>query len=163
MNYNQDNEKAKEAALKLLRNRCTKKGLMEKLRRKGFAYSIAAQTAEEMERLGYIDDRDYAVAFLHDSQHISRFGRNKIRFQLSAKGIEKSVVEEAMLEWLEETELENIRYFIEKTLAGRDAIPFLEAEKLKRRLYNRGYRPGDIQRMLSEYEILQNEEWDGEG
>lgn len=47
---------------------------------------------------GYVDDRRYASAFARDKSSIAGWGSVKIRYMLSAKGISKDVIGEALQE-----------------------------------------------------------------
>ena len=63
--------------------------VLEKLRQKGLDDKDAA-------RERYVDDARYARAFVRDKALLSGWGPRKISFALSAKGISKDVVEEAL-------------------------------------------------------------------
>ena len=46
----------------------------------------------------YVDDLRYATAYARDKASISGWGATKIRYMLSAKGVEKDVISEALNE-----------------------------------------------------------------
>ena len=46
----------------------------------------------------YVDDRRYSCAYARDKASISGWGRVKIRYMLSAKGISRDIIEEALSE-----------------------------------------------------------------
>lgn len=58
------------------------------------AESIVSMLVEER----YVDDRRYASAFARDKASIAGWGSVKIRYMLSAKGISKDIINEALQE-----------------------------------------------------------------
>ncbi len=63
----------------------------------------------------YVDDLRYASAFARDKASISGWGTVKIRYHLSAKGIDRSVIEAA----LEEIDIERAELRLEKLLENK--------------------------------------------
>ena len=72
--------------------------VLGKLRQKGLDDKDAAAVLERLVRERYVDDARYARAFVRDKALLSGWGPRKISFALSAKGISKEVVEEALEE-----------------------------------------------------------------
>ena len=70
--------------------------VLGKLRQKGLDDKDAAAVLERLVRERYVDDARYARAFVRDKALLSGWGPRKISFALSAKGISREVVEEAL-------------------------------------------------------------------
>ncbi|MDP4119001.1 MAG: RecX family transcriptional regulator [Bacillota bacterium] len=152
-------EKASETALKLLKFRNTRRGLIDKLRRKGFEKEISEAVADKMEKLGYINDEDYANAYVSDCITLCRYGRRKIRLGLAQRGVDKAAAEKALKMTDEEQDLENLRYFLLKAFDDEECITAVDAEKFRKKMTNRGFLRGQIDTVLSEKTIIYSEDY----
>ncbi|GAB6136949.1 RecX family transcriptional regulator [Halanaerobaculum tunisiense] len=85
---------AKQAAFRLLSYRQrSRQEFKERLAQKGFANSVIQQVVTVLDRLDYIDDRDFAASWIQD--RITRgFGPYRIRKQLQEKGVSSQIIEE---------------------------------------------------------------------
>ncbi|AGB41543.1 hypothetical protein Halha_1605 [Halobacteroides halobius DSM 5150] len=86
--------KAKQAAFKLLSYRQrSRQELKNRLAKKGFNGQVINRVIKILDRLDYIDDREFAGSWIRD--RITRgFGPYKVRRQLQEKGISKEIIEE---------------------------------------------------------------------
>lgn len=75
----------------------------------------AAEIVETLVNEKYIDDLRYASAFARDKSSIAGWGETKIRYMLSAKGISREVVTQA----LEEIDDSRARTRLEKLLENK--------------------------------------------
>ena len=140
--------RAKEKALWLISYRShSKKELTDKIRRTCDEES-AQKAVERMEELGLINDEDYARRCAEQLIFTKRLSRRGAVAELSRKGIDRDLAEEAVEE-LDVDEQENIRFVIEKKY--RD----IADEKIKRRavacLQRMGYGWDDIKSVIREY------------
>ena len=150
-------EKAEETALKLLRMRRSKRDLENRLRQKGFPADIVAGVTEKMQRLGYINDLDYAMAFVHDSMLLSRFGPKKIRMSLYQHGIPGNVISCAMESADEEIYLDSLRFFMAKEFGAQEEISQAAAGKFQRRMLSRGFLMRQIETVMSDITITEED------
>ena len=105
--------RAKEKALWLISYRShSKKELTDKIRRTCDEES-AQKAVERMEELGLINDEDYARRCAEQLIFTKRLSRRGAVAELSRKGIDRDLAEEAVEE-LDVDEQENIRFVIEK-------------------------------------------------
>jgi regulatory protein len=88
--------RARERALGLLgvRDR-SRRELEMRLRQAGFDPPVVGETVEWLAGLGYLDDRRFAGAYVAEKQR-GGWGPRRIRAELAAKGVERSVVDEAV-------------------------------------------------------------------
>ena len=88
--------RARERALRLLglRDR-SRREIGMRLRQAGFEPGVIDETVEWLAGLGYLDDRRFAGAYAAEKQR-SGWGSRRIRAELAAKGVERSVVDEAV-------------------------------------------------------------------
>ena len=140
--------RAREKALWLISYRShSKKELTDKIRRTCDEES-AQKAVERMEELGLINDEDYARRCAEQLIFTKRLSRRGAVAELSRKGIDRDLAEEAVEE-LDVDEQENIRFVIEKKY--RD----IADEKIKRRavacLQRMGYGWDDIKSVIREY------------
>lgn len=75
----------------------------------------AAKIVETLVNEKYIDDLRYASAFARDKSSIAGWGETKIRYMLSAKGISREAVTQA----LEEIDASRARTRLEKLLENK--------------------------------------------
>lgn len=75
---------------------------------------------ERLQQEGYINHERYAKAFAHDKFYFQHWGKQKIRFQLSAHGIADNLINKA-LENVDETDYsESLRKQLEQKLKQTD-------------------------------------------
>ncbi len=152
-----NSEKATEIALKLLHRRYSRRKLYLKLREKGFSAEICEETVSKMEKLGYIDDKDYAEAFVHDCIFLQKYGPRKIKDGLFRRGISSQHCGEALSRYDDEIHLENIRTFLLK-FTDDDTLSPYDAAKFFRRMESRGFYRKQIEEVLSEITIIDESE-----
>ena len=109
-------EEAKEKALNLLEFRAhSRKELFDKLRRFTDVHT-ADEAIDLLEEAGLINDEEYAYQCAHDLMELRFFGPNRVKQELSRRGISPEAVEEAIFRTEEETcaPEERLRYLIER-------------------------------------------------
>lgn len=90
--------KARAKALDILSRKNITRHDLEKKLKEDYDISVVTQVVEEMEELGYIDDYAYALLFL-ESAASKLWGRKKIEYELSLKGVDRNTIEDAMAEF----------------------------------------------------------------
>lgn len=111
-----DFEEAKEKALNLLEFRAhSRKEIFDKLRRFTDAQT-AGEVADALEEAGLINDEEYAYQCAHDLMELRFFGPNRVKQELSRRGISPETAEEAIFRTEEETctPEERLRCLIER-------------------------------------------------
>ena len=150
----------RERALYLLSGRSYgKKELADKLRhpRSGPAPTAeqAGQTVDRMEQLGLLNDAEYALRRARDMQAYQLYPRRRIAAELSARGIDRETVQQA-LEQLEGTDRETARALLQKNYARK----LTEEDGVRRvtdALVRRGFSFEDVRAALRTCESLQQE------
>lgn len=99
-----------------------------KLEQKGYTEQDINGAIEKLRSYGYVNDTAYAHAYV--STYGKDRGKLRLVYELSAKGIDKSIIEEV----LPDTEEENAR-----TLAQKKVKKYTEKEKMIRYLMGRGF------------------------
>ena len=114
-----------------------------KLVQKGFDKGAAKQAADFFEEKGFLNDAAYAKAFVADALTLKKQGASKIRMTLKSKGISADIID-ALLADFDESEEENLKALVEKEFAKMPVCDKKHIDKLKRKLYSKGYKIGDI-------------------
>ena len=111
---------AHEAALKALeRRRRTRRELERRLAERGFEPAAARQALDRLERVGLVDDLEYARAFLRERLGRRAVGARVVRNQLLTRGVPALLIDQAH----------------EETAAGAEAeLPRSEVERARRAL-----------------------------
>lgn len=136
------------------------------IRRKLYSWGLAPGECEAVvKRLvdeGYVDNRRYARAFVHDKSEFVHWGRMKIMQHLLAKGLPRHIVDEA-LEQLDDMPgygdslLPALR---RKAAATAGKEPRLRRAALLRLAASRGFEAGVAIRAVQQ--VLEEEDNDGE-
>lgn len=133
---------AKSAALEQLSRRSmTAKQLCEKLLER-FSAEAAEKAVQRMTELGYLNDGEYAGRLARDLSGLRRYGPERVRRELLARGVEREIVEET-LEQLECDPQQAVLELLEGKLS-RLALEAAEDDspKTRSRLFGRLARMG---------------------
>jgi regulatory protein len=94
---------AQEIALRALeRRRRTRRELERRLKERGVEVDAAREALNRLERVGLIDDLEYARAFLREKLARRAVGARLLRGQLVARGVAGAVADQVMAELAEQ-------------------------------------------------------------
>ncbi|MEW6243375.1 MAG: regulatory protein RecX [Bacillota bacterium] len=82
----------------LARRRRTAAEVRDLLRRSGFKQSEIEETLSYLENMRYVDDVDYARAFIEDRETRAPCGRARLYYLLAEKGIDRALVDRVLSE-----------------------------------------------------------------
>ncbi len=134
---------AKSAALRLvLSKRRTEKEVYAALLEKGFPSEEAEEAASYYRENGYIDHEDFARRFAHDAALIKGYGPERIRRDLSMRGVEDCFIENAL-----SLLTFDILAPMEKRF-GRGAKTEKEHAQIYGYFLRKGFDPGDIKKAM---------------
>ncbi|MGC1456410.1 MAG: regulatory protein RecX [Nitrospirota bacterium] len=125
--------KARNAAYRFLTYRPRSRAEIEaKLHDKEFGEAVIAAVLSDLERLGYVNDLQFAGAWTRSRIRLRGFGRRRIGQELKNKGIGPELIREVFSEvFSEETEIETAKRVAKKKLLTMKA---LDRETRRRRL-----------------------------
>jgi regulatory protein len=135
-----DERRARAKCLELLSQRARSTAeLRERLEQGGFAESVIREVLEGLADAGLLDDEEFARSWVASRKAAGGFGRRKLLWELSRKGVSRSVIERVLDEELDdETELHQATQLARKRLrAGEPGGS--EMPRLRRYLLSRGY------------------------
>ena len=139
---------AKERALKMLASRqMSRRELMRKLTDKGVSDEAAGFTADLMERIGAVNDAEYAASIV---RHYSKmgYGAARIRQELVRRGVDKELWDEALSELPEADD--KLDELIMRRLRGQEPDE-KELKRLTDMLIRRGFSWGEVRAALERY------------
>ena len=97
----------------------------------------------------YVDDLRYATAYAREKAMISGWGETKIRYMLSAKRIDRSLVDQALTEIDSDKADSRLQKLLENKAKTLKADPQIRL-KLLRFALGRGYQYDDVVRVLQD-------------
>lgn len=140
-------ERAKALALNYISYRLrSEKEVSDYLRGKDFDSEICSAVIVRFRELGYLNDAEFAEAFVKDRLKLSKHGKSRIAFELKLKGIDPLIIQEA-LRGIGSSELRNAVQLIRKK-AG-DLSDFKEQRRITGMLARKGYSYEMISRAIS--------------
>ncbi len=146
-----------ERAIDLISNTPkTKKQIKDYLYGKGYLPAVVNSVVEKMLEYHYLDDVQYARMYV--DAYKNKFGKQKLRFNLQAKGVSGAIVNE-VLEELEPQE-DAVFTLAKKYLKSKE--PTREnLDKLARHLLSKGFSWSDISPVLTKLRSGEYDEgWD---
>lgn len=147
------------AAGRCARKEYCRSELLRKLLEKGLRRTEADAVLVRLESKGFVDERRYARAFVHDKTLFDRWGRLKTRQALRLKGIAEDIAEEALGQIDPAAYRDTLmRLLREKRRTLAAATPYELRGKLLRFAAGRGYEPQLIFDVLDELSDVPGEE-----
>lgn len=149
-------ERAKGYALNYISYRMrSEKEVADYLHGKEFDSEISSLVISRLRELGYLDDFEFAEAFVRDRLNLSKHGKSRIEFELKLKGIDSSVIQE-VLRGSNAEELRNAVQLIQKK--AKDLSDFKERRRITGMLARKGYSFDLISRAISLASIESDDE-----
>lgn len=146
--YISSREGAKRSAARILSaGGKTESELKSKLNLKGFDEESVEEAVEFMKKNGFLNDLSYAKAYARDGVSLKKYSIRQIKLKLGQKGISSEIISEAVEGLNDEAQLYEI---LEREL--EKAPDKKGMEKIKRRLYSKGFSLWDINRVIGELE-----------
>lgn len=127
---------------------CCRQDIEKKLREGGLTSDITESILEQLENNGFIDEKRYARAFIHDKLEYDHWGRIKMTQALRLKGIARHDIDEAMHEGIDEAHYRDIlRHCLQQKARTLRFDPenreetYKALQKLVRFAASRGFEP----------------------
>lgn len=136
--------KAKAKALDILSRRSVSGFMLkEELLKKGYDELVAERVKEELEELGYIDDKSYTLLFFEYAES-KVWGKKKIFYELSKKGIDNNILKDAIEEF-KLPDAEDIANVIKQRYKNEDLSDYKVRQKIMRFFASRGFEFSQIE------------------
>lgn len=130
---------AKRVALRFLSHRPrTAKEIRDKLREREFSEPDIKQTIESLERVGLLNDTEFARMYVRDALSAKPVGENLLKRKLLLFGVDKTIIDEVLLEAFADVNadasaMDAARKFLKKSVATRKTS---DKAQLQNRLAN---------------------------
>ncbi len=127
--------------------------LQQKASKKDFAPEIIQHIIEELEQKGYINNRAFALKYVHDKFEFNKWGSNKIRAELLRKKIPKADIEHAINKYFNTEKIGDTLRAL--TLKKKAHLLRTSPEKRRKKLFDFLMRKGyDSNIILKEIDTL---------
>ncbi|NLC56623.1 MAG: regulatory protein RecX [Armatimonadetes bacterium] len=142
--------RAKEYVLRLLGHRAySESEVRRRLRRKQFSEQTVERAVEAVRRLGLIDDRQFAEAWVHSRAAAGQAGRRRVEWELRSRGVDRQVIEQTLAGYPEQAEFASALEVAQRRYERlRDEEPEAVRRKLALFLQRRGFAYDDISKVL---------------
>ena len=139
---------ARERALDLLSAAEQTSGTLRQKLLRWYGEEAVEAAVLRMEELGLINDLDYGRRYAADAVNLRGWPRRRIAMELQKKGVPAEVIEEALADITEETEIETACRLLEGPYRGR-LRDRRERDKVKAALQRRGFSYEMIRQAVS--------------
>ena len=139
---------ARERALDLLSAAEQTSGTLRQKLLRWYGEEAVEAAVLRMEELGLINDLDYGRRYAADAVNLRGWPRRRIAMELQKKGVPAEVIEEALADITEETEIETACRLLEGPYRGR-LRDRRERDKVKAALQRRGFSYEVIRQAVS--------------
>ncbi|NMH72036.1 recombination regulator RecX [Bacillus sp. RO2] len=163
--YSDQINKAYNAAVHYLSFRMrTEKEIEEYLKEKEYELFIIKEIVVRLREQGYLNDREFANAFVRTQVNTTLKGRGVMEQELLEKGVSKDIIVEVLeLEYSQERELEHAVKLVLKYAPKYKKDSFkIMIQKVEQALVRKGYAFSVIQTAVEEAELEEDtsEEWE---
>ncbi len=132
--------------------------LVRKLKLWGAESSMIDTCIQRLQKSNLFDDARFATAFAHDKATLQRWGNQKIRLHLKARGISDEHIRDALGALETETQHENIRELAKRKWPGiKGKTPYERTSKLIQYLMRKGFPYDTIRKELTSAEFQMDE------
>lgn len=150
----EEQECANNYALRLLNFKMrTSNEIKQRMREKEYSDEVIEKTIDYLYYLNYLDDREYAQKFIKDKSNLKKMGKERIKRELYAKGVDDEIIKEEIENIVdEEDEYETAMELAIKKLETtyRNDDKNARYRKLGGFLQRRGYSMGMVMKILKE-------------
>ncbi|MGX7108063.1 RecX family transcriptional regulator [Facklamia miroungae] len=115
---------------------------------------LVEQIIAKLKKQNLINDLTYGQAYVRTQASINRKGPRNIAYELKAKGLNEHLIEDALNEYPESLQRENLQILADKFIKSKKRLALaMQKTKLYQHLNQKGYDRTLIQSFLDDYEI----------
>jgi regulatory protein len=138
------------------------KEVKDHLRKKEYNDAIIHEVILKLKEYKYVDDLEFAKAFVKTHWQTNGKGPSVIKRELSGKGIEQAMIEQALVQYDQEAQIEEAINHAEKVLKKNNNLSKVQLkQKIEQHLMRKGFSYSVISIALEEVSVEQDEseEW----
>ncbi len=122
------------------------KELRDYLLEKEYAAGYADRAIQKLSEMNYINDAEFAVAYVRTQMRTTQKGPGVIRQELIKKGLSEAEIEEGLTEYPTDLQVENaVKLARKKASQNKKNSPKETRQKIEKTLLQKGYSPEVIQ------------------
>ncbi len=142
-------------ALRLINKKAyTRKELYLKLKNDEQLVENVNNVLDELEKQGYLNDKVYSNGYVNNKIITTTHGPNRIKKELSDRGVDSKIISEVMENYTEEIELEKIEKIVKRQLkSNHNKSNNYMIRKIKNELLSEGFRNDLIEQVISNANI----------
>lgn len=142
--------KAKLKAMELLRSMDrTEFELLSKLKTAGFSETVCQEALEYVKKFNYVNDYRYACNYINLRK--SSKSLKMLQLELTRKGIDKCLIQQAMEEeYHEDMEEEAVQREVKKKCKNVEDLTYEKRMKISAALYRKGYSSSVVRKVLGD-------------
>lgn len=147
--------RAKKRSMELLKTKAyTQKQLSDKMIQGGYLPEIIEDTINYLKGYGYINDHQYAMDYIHYKS--TQRSRKRIEQDLTSKGIDKKMIDEAFSLWEDSgecmDEMSQIKKLLDKKHYSEKETDKKEQQKIAMFLFRKGFSMESIRQAMKVHE-----------
>lgn len=152
--------KCYKKSLKYLSLRLRSKNELEKyLKRFKFENKDIKKTIKRLTEEGYLNDKNFAIAYLNTQLALTNKGPLKIKEELLSHEISEDIIFEVLAKYDKNLEKEKIISIIDKSIKTNKSFPVYKLkEKIFLNLLNKGFSKDLVETIINSYDFLVDEE-----
>jgi len=157
MLHEEELSKAKNYVYRILARRMyTSKEIRDKLLERGYMDEIIQEVIATMERYGYVNDQFYAEEWIRSRMNAKPKGKIALRQELYRKGVDKSIIEDALSEAFDDSKENDMALDLakRKVKSYGDSEPAVVKRKLQGFLLRRGFRYETVREVIEKLETF---------
>lgn len=137
----------------------SEKEVSDKLLSIDISPEVIEQVLKQLRANNYVDDRNYAISYVHTQSLLAAKGPRSMLTHLRQKGIGEADIEAGLLEYPEEQQIENALKLGNKLAKRYDRQPLVMIkQKVRQGLMTNGFGGDVINRVMAELTIEPDEE-----
>jgi regulatory protein len=117
----------------------TRAEVERRLTRAGYEDEVIAAVTTDLERIGLLNDEEFSALWVESRSRSKRLGRMRLSAELRQKGVSKDVVDEAVGEISEESEVASATELAQKRLKPEEYEDLSARRRVAAYLRRRGY------------------------
>lgn len=151
----EEKDKASNYAMYLLSKKDrTKKEIIDKLKDNGFDDEIIYSVLDKLSEYNCINDETYCKKYINDKSKFSKYGINKIKAKLYAKGVDKEIISKEIIKIDNNLEFENALALAQKKLSSiKEVDKYKIKAKLSSHLATKGFSYDTINKVLLQLKL----------
>ncbi len=130
------------------------------LLKKEYPKELIESAIKKLLQQGYLDDLSYAKSFLNMKIFTTTHGPNRVRSDLSKRGVDSKIIEEVMEEYTSDIEKEKVEKIINKKInSNHNKSARILKQKIMSDLINAGFNKSIVSSMLSKVSIKDSDDF----